>query len=108
VDVCTARARFAEPTMLADARPSWDARPRRRARRPEPPFEGSTRYYRGRIVNLLRALPEGRSLPLARLPALVANGTAPLTPERARELALALQRDGLAVVRRGRIALPEE
>jgi A/G-specific adenine glycosylase len=107
-DDCASRTRFAEPAMLADARPSWDARPSGRPRRPEPPFEGSTRYYRGRIVDLLRALPEGGSLPLARLPALVANGAAPLTPERARELALALQRDGLAVVRRGRIALPEE
>ncbi|MDE2765198.1 MAG: A/G-specific adenine glycosylase, partial [Chloroflexota bacterium] len=51
-------------------------------------YEGSTRYYRGKTVELLRALPPGEALPLAAL------------RERLGDKALAivggLQRDGLA------------
>ena len=61
-------------------------------------YEGSARYYRGKTVELLRALPPGEALPLAAL------------RERLGDEALAvvngLQRDGLAVVEDGALRLP--
>ena len=61
-------------------------------------YEGSTRYYRGKTVELLRALPAGEELPLAAL------------RERLGDEALAivggLQRDGLAVLKDGALRLP--
>lgn len=61
-------------------------------------YEGSTRYYRGKTVELLRALPPGETLPLTAL------------RERLGDAALAvvngLQRDGLAVVEDGALRLP--
>jgi A/G-specific adenine glycosylase len=73
--------------------------------RRQPPFRGSTRFYRGRIVQALRELPAGASVApfalLARLPD--RNG---LDRERLRSLIEALRRDGLLRIERGRVRLP--
>jgi A/G-specific adenine glycosylase len=36
--------------------------PRARHARPQPPFRASSRYFRGRIVDILRNLPAGESI----------------------------------------------
>lgn len=87
-DICTSRFRVgygvpaSSPRTLHESGAIWDiapptpdptslppAPPRRRAAAPrkETPFTGSTRYYRGRIIATLRALPPGDYLDLARL-----------------------------------------
>lgn len=97
---CASRAQFVAPAREADRLM------RRRARRASPPFEGSARWYRGRIMDVLRDLPPGASIALSSLPRMLRNGHGePAGPE-VRHLASALERDGLAVIARGRIALP--
>lgn len=77
-----------------------------RPRSPEQvlPFERTTRYARGRIIDRLRELPPGKRISLLDLhrdlQALVGR-----TPEEIERLALALERDGLVDVDRGHVAL---
>jgi A/G-specific adenine glycosylase len=71
------------------------------ARRPkDEPFETSSRYYRGRIVEVLRGLPEndGEGIALAQLGAQVRDGFIPENLPWLRELVAGLERDGLAVI----------
>ena len=109
--VCTARAPQCDICPLARwcrARPllAKGIAETRASYRAEPPFRGSRRYYRGRIVQALRELPGDASLAqdelLARLPS--RDG---LDAARLRELIEALQRDGLVRIRaNGRLRLP--
>jgi A/G-specific adenine glycosylase len=64
------------------------------------PFEGTTRFYRGRIVEALRALPrdEPAGIPLAELGPRVREGFTSENLPWLRELVDGLQRDGLALV----------
>jgi A/G-specific adenine glycosylase len=64
------------------------------------PFESTTRYYRGRIVEALRALPadEPAGIPLTDLGARVREGFTSENLPWLRELVDGLQRDGLALV----------
>jgi A/G-specific adenine glycosylase len=99
-------AQPAAPALrVADERATYDAT--RRATRPQPKYEGSSRYYRGRIVDALRGLPPRASLAVARLPGLIANGDPALSVDEVRELVAALEQHGLVVVIRGRVALPD-
>ena len=121
--VCTARAPRCGACPLARwccARPRFAANGVRRvaeARAPyrvEPPFKGSRRYYRGRIVQALRELPPNATLSPARLLARLREVEA--CPSEAsdgfdlaglRALASALERDGLVRIdTRGRVGLP--
>jgi A/G-specific adenine glycosylase len=63
-------------------------------------FEGTTRFYRGRIVEALRALPtdELAGIPLAELGPRVREGFTSENLPWLRELVDGLQRDGLALV----------
>lgn len=90
---------------VADERVAYGATPR--ARKPQPKFKGSSRYYRGRIVDALRGLAPGASLAVARLPGLIANGDPALSVDEVRELVAALEQHGLVMVARGRVALPD-
>jgi A/G-specific adenine glycosylase len=101
---CESRGRFAGGELrVAEPRATYGA-PRHKR---EGPFSGSTRYYRGRIVDALRALPAGRSLSEIELAARIANdGDAPSVAA-TRELVEGLERDGLATVARGRVSLPD-
>ena len=65
-------------------------------------FAGSTRFYRGRIVAALLALPAGRSLSVARL----ADATGGLPRAEIAALVDGLVRDGLARRVSGGVALP--
>ena len=88
------------PRMVADERIPY------RAKQPQPKYEGSARWWRGRIIDALRALPAGESIRLAELRRLLANGTAALATDDMRALVAALERHGLVAVTRGRVALP--
>ena len=64
------------------------------------PFESTTRFYRGRIVEALRSLPadESEGIPLAELGPKVREGFSAENLPWLRELVDGLQRDGLALV----------
>jgi A/G-specific adenine glycosylase len=64
------------------------------------PFESTTRYYRGRIVEALRSLPEDEpeGIPLPALGLKVREGFSSENLPWLRELVDGLQRDGLALV----------
>jgi A/G-specific adenine glycosylase len=96
---CASRERFA--LRVAEPRANYVA-----TRRRQPAYEGSPRMHRGRIIDALRALPPGGSLPLKALAPMVTNGDAPSDAD-LRVLVDALVRDGLVVVRRGRVSLPD-
>jgi A/G-specific adenine glycosylase len=73
---------------------------RRAGYKPQPKFEGSRRQHRGRIVQALRELPEGRSLSMRQL-------RSKLGTEEISELLDALERDGLIrQLANGRVRLP--
>lgn len=86
-------------------------RTRRKERKEALPFTSTSRYFRGRIVDTLRALPAGESLPLAALgPRIRPEYTEDDLPW-LRRLASGLARDGLVRVERDadgaeRVALP--
>ena len=104
---CPSRERYATPSpmMAAEARGTYTAKPRPVKR--EAPYESSARYFRGRIIDVLRGLAPGQSVPLRRLPALIATGHPPPGTADVREMVRALERAGLAVVRTAGISLPE-
>jgi A/G-specific adenine glycosylase len=83
--------------------------PRRRvAERREAPFVGSSRWYRGRIVDALRSLPPGGSLTLDQLGPQVKPDFAPDSDGPwLRRLAEGLARDGLASLDGEALRLPE-
>jgi A/G-specific adenine glycosylase len=95
---CGSRERYAAPGT-AERRGQYVAR--RQAA-----YEGSSRWWRGRIIDALRALPDGAGVGLAALRRSIAAGDAPSLAE-VRELVRRLERDGLADVRGGRVSLPE-
>ncbi|MBX6343212.1 MAG: A/G-specific adenine glycosylase, partial [Thermomicrobiaceae bacterium] len=88
------RAYPAIQTALAEGR----ARERRRG---EGPFEGSARYYRGRLVAALRALPAGEALEIARLGPQVRPDFSEEHLPWLYDLVRGLERDGLAVAEDG-------
>jgi A/G-specific adenine glycosylase len=107
---CSARATWqplAPPEVIAAvaearepyaAQPAQDAVRKTRARPPAPRFEGSRRWYRGRIVDALRALPPGDSLALESLGERIKPDYAPGDRDWLLELTTALARDGLVAV----------
>jgi A/G-specific adenine glycosylase len=101
---CASRKRHASPApKVADQRAAYAAVPRKKR---EPPYEGSRRFFRGRIIDALRALPPGASLRIDELPARIANGHSAPTLEETRALVEALERHGLAIRKGGRVSLP--
>ena len=74
--------------------------------RPTAPYVGSRRYYRGRIVDALRALPPGATLSFAALgPAIRPDYTSAQEPWLA-DLLAALARDGLVTLDEQGVQLP--
>ncbi len=96
---------------VAEARASYAAKPRR-ARRPATAYEGSTRYHRGRIIDVLRGLPPGGAVRIDALASRVADGRPAPGADATRALVGALVREGLAAVAEGedgaRVSLPED
>ena len=98
-----ASIRHAQVLRVADERATYDARPRKKA---QPKFEGSARWWRGRIVHALRALPAGGSMQITELRKTVVGGSDPPSLAEFRALLVVLESDGLLVLRRGRAGLP--
>jgi A/G-specific adenine glycosylase len=90
---------------VADERGTYVAKPP--ARKKQPKFEGSARWWRGRIVATLRALPPGESITLAELRTTLSREGDPPPPDELTTLVRALASHGLLEVRGKRIALPE-
>ena len=76
------------------------------AERKEAPYQGSRRWLRGRIVDALRALPLGATLPLAELGPRVKPDYVPADEPWLRELVEGLARDGLAALKGDGARLP--
>lgn len=70
-------------------------RPRRIAERRETPFLGSNRYYRGRIIDLLRRQPHGHALAIDELGPLLKETFAETDRDWLQNLLEGLARDGL-------------
>ncbi|MAG36874.1 MAG: Fe-S cluster assembly protein HesB [Dehalococcoidia bacterium] len=86
------------PRQAAEQSESYRASAHRRPRAPigkAEPFEGSRRWYRGRILDSLRALPPGEAVPLARLGLQVRDEFALDHMGWLADLILALAADGL-------------
>ena len=87
-DECRAAGAFeTEPAAVAEGRAAYRPKSER--------FEGSSRYYRGRVVAHLRGLPDGASCPIADLAAAVKPGYADADAPWLRALLHGLARDGL-------------
>jgi len=98
---CVSRAQVDPgPARLGERRAVY------RTRRQQKPYEGSPRWYRGRIIDALRALPRGRGLTVEALATRTANGAAP-DPAFALDLIRQLERDHLVVRRGNRVRLPD-
>ncbi len=109
---CGWHARNERPlAMVADERATYEAVPSRH-RRAQPAYAGSRRYYRGRTLDVLRALAPGARIRIDALPALLADGRAAPAPDDLRALLDGLVRDGLAVLHDGggppAVSLPED
>jgi A/G-specific adenine glycosylase len=79
---------------------------RRASYKPDGPFVGSNRWYRGRVVEALRGLPHGASMSLAELGARVKAGYTSGDGPWLRELVGGLARDGLAALDGDAVRLP--
>ena len=79
---------------------------RAKAAKPEAPFVGSRRYYRGRVVDWLRALPPGESAGLKEVGAAIKDGFTEREEIWLAGLLGELERDGLVKVWEGRVSLP--
>ncbi|HMO57748.1 MAG TPA: A/G-specific adenine glycosylase [Roseiflexaceae bacterium] len=92
----------------ADADPFAVSPPRRRiAERREAPFAGSNRFYRGRVVALLRELAPGAVLALAELGPLLKPEFQPADEAWLQQLVEGLVRDGLVLHGTEGLRLPE-
>jgi len=78
-----------------------------KAPRKEGPWQGSTRYYRGRIVDGLRGLAPGKRIPLDALVARVKPGATEDEAAHLRGLVARLAADGLAALHETAIGEPE-
>ncbi len=82
------------------------ARPRRIAERKEPPFVGSRRWYRGRLVDALRAVPAHSALALVELGPRVKPDYVATDEPWLRDLVADLARDGLVRLDGDAVRLP--
>ncbi len=92
-ELCAARPRFAQALL-----PSFPGPRRTQQER----FEGSTRFYRGRIIQVLRQLPPGQSISLEELGRRIRQDFAPDDLAWLEGLLRRLERDGLLMIERPR------
>ena len=91
-------AQDAQPLRVAEtAAPRYKTRARRGERRTQEAYEGSRRYYRGRLLDVLRALPPGGTIRIGALAPRLADGRPAPAADDLRGLVDGLVRDGLAV-----------
>lgn len=103
---CCYANQAASNTDADRARPVPTATARRVAERCEPyrtaPFEGSNRYFRGRVVDALRSIPPGAAIPVRELGGLVKAGFGDDDLSWVLRLLEGLERDGLVTIERSR------
>ena len=90
--------------LVADERATYSARPRSKR---QSKFEGSARWWRGRIVDALRALPAGGSMTIPALGRVLASSADAPAGAELSALIGALETHGLVVVKGRRVALPD-
>lgn len=78
--------------------PHARTRERKAGYKPEGPFKGSNRWYRGRVVDALRSLPHGVVMPLSELGPLVKPEYGADDAAWLRTVVAGLERDGLVVL----------
>lgn len=106
---CASRDRFAVTTppaahsltFVAEAKAAYRTRP------PQPKFEETPRYFRGRIIDALRDLAPGESTTLTALRRRIGENAAQPSAQEVRSWVDALNRSGLCVLIRGRVSLPK-
>jgi A/G-specific adenine glycosylase len=86
------RVAFRAGRLAREARATYRTRPK------QGPWRGSTRYYRGRIVAALAALPRGEHLALSTLAARVNPDPEDGALTRLRDLVTKLAAEGLVVI----------
>jgi A/G-specific adenine glycosylase len=91
-DVCRYANEAGEEPAQVVAYPLREDAPRRRAAERRAPFVGSTRYYRGRIVEALRGLPAGQTASLEEIVQQIGAPEGSVDPA---ALVAGLVRDGL-------------
>jgi A/G-specific adenine glycosylase len=115
--ICTARAPkcllcplqsacAAAPIDAAHLERARTLHARKRSPQEAVPFEQTTRYARGRIIDRLRALPPGQRISLLDLHRDVTHGIG-RTAEELAQLLAALERDGLVEVRNKQVSLQD-
>jgi A/G-specific adenine glycosylase len=101
-------ARVAADEQALDGVASVPVRAARRvAERRETPYAGSSRWYRGRIIDVLRALPDDSPLALAELGGRIKPDFTPAELPWLERLVTGLARDGLAVYDGATLRLPD-
>src|SRR5919198_712373 len=100
------RSAFRAGRLAREARAAYRTRPK------EGPWRGSSRYYRGRIVAALAALPRGEHLALSALAARATSDAEDAAIPRLQDLVTTLAAEGLVVVHETadgqlEVALPE-
>jgi A/G-specific adenine glycosylase len=102
-------ARRTQDEQLFEAAVALDEPPRLRrvAERREAPFAGSSRFYRGRIIEALRQLPPGQALALGELGQQTKADFADADWAWLRDLVAGLARDGLLLLEDEAARLPE-
>lgn len=107
---CASHERMTAPgprLLVADGRVRYGADGA--GTRKQPRFEETSRYLRGRIVDVLRAAPDGRGVTLGELAQRIEmpGETAAAKRRRIEEAVAALGREGLLTTHRGAVALPD-
>ena len=104
---CRAYAAWrAEDEQVFSAEPAAPAPRRRVAERREAPFAGSSRFYRGRVVEVLRGLPPGASMALPELGRRIKDDFGDDDLPWLGELVAGLARDGLLALEAEAARLP--
>lgn len=100
------KAPYGERTgQTADVQEQRARSKQQRAAVPQAKFEHTPRYFRGRIVDLLRELRPGRTIAVAQIAARIGNEVVP-TADEVESWVGALEKAGLVERRGGRIRLP--
>lgn len=97
-DACPLALHCAGRALLPSRQALMRAAERKTAYRAAQPFEQTPRFFRGRIVDRLRELPSGQTVPLTDLGPAIRSDFGPEQADWIAELVEGLRRDGLLIV----------
>jgi A/G-specific adenine glycosylase len=101
-----AARRAADEQIFSNGTPPDPRRQRRVAERREAPYAGSSRFYRGRVVDVLRQVAPGQAMPLRELGVQLKDGFSSNDMPWLCALVEGLARDGLVALEDDRARLP--